>query len=86
MTTELEELRAKITETDNDIIEALELRMKLAEEVAEFKRENDISIEDKTRESQIINDRKLQTSLNEQFVEDIFKLIFKESKRVQNGN
>lgn len=86
MTTELEELRAKITETDNDIIEALELRMKLAEEVAEFKRENDISIEDKAREKQIINDRKLQTSLNEQFVEDIFKLIFKESKRVQNGN
>ena len=86
MTTELEELRAKITETDNDIIEALELRMKLAKEVAEFKRENDMPIEDKAREKKIINDRKSQTSLNEQFVEDIFKLIFKESKRVQNGN
>jgi len=86
MTTEFEDIRAKITEADNDMIEALETRMKLAEEVAEYKRENDMSIEDRLRESQIINDRKQKTALNEQFIEDIFKLIFKESKRVQNGN
>jgi len=83
MTTDFEALRAQITEADNEIIEALEERRRLIEEVAEFKKENDLPIEDKKREEQIVSDRKSQTTLNEQFIEDLFQLIFKESKRIQ---
>lgn len=83
MTTELEALRYQITEIDNEILEALESRMRLAEDIAEFKKENNMPIEDIQREEQIIKGRQLHTSLNEQFIENLFQLIFKESKRIQ---
>lgn len=83
MTTELEALRARIAEADVNLIEALEERMLIAEEVAEFKKENNLPIEDPTRETQVIAERKLHTALNKQFIEDLFQLIFKESKRIQ---
>ena len=86
MNNDLLELRARITEADNEIIEALELRMKLTEEIAEYKKEKNLPIEDKKREKEIISDRKLQTALSQQFIEDLFQLIFKESKKIQNDN
>ncbi|MEI7718721.1 MAG: chorismate mutase [archaeon] len=84
MNLELETIREKITGVDNEILELLEERIALAEEVADVKKENDLPIEDLTKEEEIIRQRKLHTSLNGDFVEAIMKLIIKESKKVQS--
>jgi len=80
---ELEELREKVTGVDNEILELLEERIELAKEIAETKIENNLPIEDTKREEKIINQRKLHTSLDGDFVESIMKVIIKESKKVQ---
>jgi len=83
MSFELEELREKITGIDNEILELLEDRMELSKEVAEVKKENNMFIEDLNREDEIIGQRKLHTSLEEDFVESLMKVIIKESKKIQ---
>jgi len=80
---ELEELRGKITILDNELLEMLETRNALSEEIAEVKKENDLPVEDIKREVEVIRQRKLHTSLNGDFVESLMKVIIKESKRVQ---
>jgi len=84
MNTDLIEIRSRITEIDNEIIELLEDRMSMAEDIAMLKEEEGMPIEDKKREFEIIEDRKMHTSLNPEFVEEVCELIFKESKRLQN--
>ena len=50
----LDEIRAKIDEKDNELLEVFLERMKLAAEVAKYKQENDLPILNKTRERDIL--------------------------------
>jgi chorismate mutase len=83
MNTDLIALRDKITEIDNEILELLEERMFLSGEIGELKKESGMKIEDLDYEKKMIEGRKLHVSLDSSFVEDLFKLILKESKRKQ---
>lgn len=78
----IENYRKKIDDIDFKIIELLAQRMKIVEEIGEWKRGNKISFFDQERytkmlESRVVFAKKL--NLNEDFVENIFQIIHKAS-------
>lgn len=81
-----EELRHKMDVADREIIEALARRMALVEELAEYKKENDVKILQLDRWQEIFSSRpewaeKLR--VNPKFVAELYKLIHIESIRRQ---
>lgn len=79
----LKEDREILDEIDKKIIDLLEDRMRIVKEVGHYKLSNNISIEDKNREKNIIE--KLETEIDDEFkniVDPIYRQIFKESKKL----
>jgi chorismate mutase len=78
----LENLRGKINEMDSDLLELLGNRMKVADQIGEFKRDNNISILQTTRWSEIL-EKSVQEGqklgLSEGFVMSILSAIHQES-------
>jgi chorismate mutase len=54
----LKQLRDKIDELDNQIIELLEKRFKVTNKISTYKKENNINVEDKNREQNILKKTK----------------------------
>lgn len=83
----LDEIRKRIDEIDSGILDLVAQRMQLAKPIAEYKNKGGMQLEDKTREREIIKKRiekYVQEGLGgENFIEDLFELLFKESKRLQ---
>jgi chorismate mutase len=83
---DLEELRKKINKIDNDLISLLFERTELSRKVAEYKKENNLEIYQPQREKEIIKEkRKLaeENNLDAEFIENLFKLIMENSKKIQ---
>jgi chorismate mutase len=81
-----EELRLKMDVADREIVEALARRMALVEELAEYKKENNVKILQLDRWKEIFNTRPEwaeKLHVNEQFVAELYKLIHIESIRKQ---
>ncbi len=82
----LEELRAVIDGIDDELVRILSRRMQIVSEIGEYKKENNITILQLKRWSEIINDRMIkadQMSLNKDFLEQILKIIHDESIQIQ---
>jgi len=80
----LESLRAGIDECDKQIIELLARRFELARKVGRYKTIHNLPILDETREMELLSDRRRQASVAGHYsIEDIFKLILEESRRIQ---
>ncbi|WP_295149629.1 shikimate kinase [uncultured Peptoniphilus sp.] len=80
---DLKEDRKILDGIDKKIIALLEERMKIIKEVGLYKLNNNISIEDKNREKEIIE--KLENEIDREFkniVDPIYKEIFRESKKI----
>ena len=80
----IENNRKKIDEIDEEIIRLLNERMKLSKEIGKIKQKNNISIEDKEREKELI--KKLfqkKEDLSEDFIEETYSIILKYSKKQQ---
>ncbi|WP_028298891.1 chorismate mutase [Olivibacter sitiensis] len=83
----LAELRKKIDVLDNQIIKQISDRMKIAEEIGEYKKSNSVTILQVSRWDEIVQQRvKLATalSLDEDFTKKLLELIHNESIRRQN--
>ena len=81
-----EELRQKMDAADHEIIEALARRMALIEELAEYKRENNVKILQLDRWQEIFTSRPewaKKLNVNDRFVAELYKLIHVESIRKQ---
>ena len=52
---DIKELREKLNAVDDELVAAFEKRMELAKQIAAYKRENNVSVSDRTREREIIN-------------------------------
>ncbi|WP_426060839.1 chorismate mutase [Hymenobacter sp. B1770] len=81
-----EELRQKMDVADREIVEALARRMALVEELAEYKKENNVKILQLDRWQEIFKTRQEWASrlhINEKFVGELYKLIHIESIRKQ---
>lgn len=89
MNTELEALREEINNLDKELLEILEERLCLCEEIAVIKTHTSVSPEgqkeqrDRREEAQIIQSAINSTSLDKKFVKNIFALILAESKSLQ---
>ena len=82
----LEELRNQVDSIDHDLVENLANRMKLIEEIGQYKNENDVTILQLERWKAILDSRKQWAralDMNMEFVEDIYKVIHAESIRKQ---
>ena len=79
------QLRQKIDDFDEEIIQLLKKRMRISKEVGKLKEELHIPIEDLTREKEIIKrlTRQAGRNLSEEQLIRIFTAVFKSSKLVQ---
>lgn len=82
----LEELRTEIDKTDGQLLQILAQRMKIIDEIGEYKKENDITILQMKRWAGILEDRLAigtNLGLDKQFLKHLLSLIHKESLQRQ---
>ena len=80
--TSLENLRAQINVVDDQLIELLGKRMKVADKIGELKKENNVAVLQSRRWNEILGKMVLegeQKGLSEEFVLRMFKAIHQES-------
>ncbi|WP_109829805.1 chorismate mutase [Reichenbachiella versicolor] len=84
----LKELRSDIDKIDAELIETLAQRMKIAEKIAEHKKDNEITILQPGRYDEIMENRVAQgkkVDLKESFVHDLYELIHDNSIKRQTA-
>jgi chorismate mutase len=84
----LEELRTKIDQFDNDLIETLVHRMDVVSKIGEWKKENNVSIYQSGRFEDIlksVHQKANEMGMSEDFAEIIFKAIHEESISIQTA-
>ncbi len=82
----LMKFRAEIKSINSQILKLLAKRAKISKKIGAYKKESRLKITDKKQEKEVFaklrkEARKLK--LNLRFVDDVFKRIVKESKRLQ---
>jgi chorismate mutase len=60
----------------------LKMRFKIVRQMSKYKKKNNMPVQDRAREIQIVKKR-MRRGLNKKFVSDFYKLLFKESRRIQ---
>jgi len=83
----LEKSRTEIDEIDTKIVELLAKRLEICKKLGKYKKKNNVPIQNKEREKQIIKDRAKKLKElgfdDEKFVQDLFELIMKKAREVQ---
>lgn len=82
----LKELRKEIDEINKNIIKLIVKRMKLAEEIVEYKKANALPIYIPEREKEVIeNVRKIakENNLDENMIEEVFWKIIEHTREMQ---
>ena len=85
-TENLNELRKQIDECDNNLIQELARRMRIANEIGTYKKEHDMTVLQTNRYNEILNKRAAQgeqLGMTPDFVKTIFEAIHEESVRIQ---
>lgn len=85
--TSLEDLRDQIDSIDKELIETLSARMKIVEEIGEYKKNNNVTTLQLNRWDALLKDRVIKgqsVSLNEEFVVELYRTIHKESIKRQS--
>lgn len=84
---ELATIRKELDQIDKELVSLLAKRLSLMPEVAQYKKRNKVDVDQPDREKEILEaKRKLAEKLdvNPDFIEELYKKIFQESKRIQN--
>ena len=85
-TENLSELRKQIDECDNNLIQELAKRMRVAREIGTYKKEHDMTILQTGRYNEILEKRGSQGALcgmDPEFIKKVFEAIHEESVRQQ---
>ena len=83
---ELDGLRMQIDKVDTLLIQCLAKRQETVKEIAEIKKQKNLQIFCPEREQEMVGKRKAlasQIDLDSDFIEDIFKKILENSKKIQ---
>ena len=83
----LDDLRLKIDKYDDDLLKTLDARMKIAEQIGQYKKEHNITILQPTRWEEIISKivaKGAEHNLSAEFLSTVFKAIHQESINKQN--
>ncbi len=86
--TEIDDLRAKIDELDDKLLQIFRERMKVSAAIGKYKFENNITVLQARRYEEILNTRRKQAeanNLNADFVVKVFEDIHEESVNIQNN-
>ena len=86
---ELDDLRKKIDEADEELLNIIAERLSLMPKIAAIKQSQNISINQETREKEVIEKirkKAVQRKLNPDFIEKIIIEIIQESKKIQEKN
>jgi chorismate mutase len=78
----LEELRIRIDKLDDEVLNLMEKRMNIAEEIGQFKKENNVTILQSNRWRDLLKKRiniGLSKGLSEEFIQKIYTAIHEES-------
>jgi chorismate mutase len=82
----LNQLRKDVQSINLEIVKLLAKRNSIVKKIGKYKKENKLQITDKKLEKKIfseLNKKSDALKLNKKFVNDVFKRIVKESKRLQ---
>ena len=85
---DLSKIREKISSIDHDLISLLSERLKMAEDIAVYKKCNNLPIYQPDRETQmLLHYRKLASvkNIDPDFIENIFNLIIREMRKNQSS-
>ncbi len=85
-TESLNQLRKQIDELDNNLMDLLTKRMRVSREIAEYKRQHNMTVVQTTRYSEILDKRAVQGQLcgmSPDFVKTVYEAIHSESVRQQ---
>ena len=86
MINHLKELRKRVDDIDVQLVELLEKRLNITKEMIDFKKQNNIQLEDKHREFQItehlaaIVSEENKTVLSKETINQIWKNVFEMTK------
>ncbi len=84
---ELTHYRKQIDHLDDELMDVLEKRMRIAEKIGYYKKEHDITIYQNMRWNEIVGKRLVQgreKNMSEEFVDKVFRAIHQESIKKQN--
>lgn len=79
--------REQLTQTDESIIQLLKNRMRISEQIGEFKKDKNHVILQSNRWEEALRNNVLKASaegISEEFVTQLFKLIHQDSIRIQS--
>ncbi|MBT3262288.1 chorismate mutase [Candidatus Woesearchaeota archaeon] len=77
---EINKLREKLDKIDLKLLKTLFKRNKITSKIKKIKKENELKLEDKTREKTILNRLNSKKLISKKTLENIYKEIFKQSK------
>jgi len=81
---DLQDLRQKIDEIDDELIRLFEQRMDIAAEIAQHKKANNLPIYDPARERQKLHDLSAKVKIERQaYIDALYILIFELSRSEQ---
>ena len=86
MNKEIESLRERIDEINNNFLSLLNEREKICKEIGEIKEQNGLEVKDEKREQEIMSKLREEAKgldLDEEHVEKVFRLIIENSRKVQ---
>ncbi|HCM75344.1 MAG TPA: 3-deoxy-7-phosphoheptulonate synthase [Cytophagales bacterium] len=83
---QLEQLREKIDQIDQELVEILSMRKQLIEKIGDYKKENNVTVFQLERWNEILNSRTdwgQSKNLSAKFIQEIYRAIHDESIRIQ---
>lgn len=83
---ELMKYRSEIDLIDKELVDLLEERFELAQQIGQYKKERNMNILNKDRENQVIekNLKLVENSNYKTYITEILKTIMEESKKLQS--
>ena len=86
MTKNLEDLRLEILDLDFRLVKILEKRAKISTKIGYIKTKENLKINVKSKEDEILNSlKKANKNLDQKYIEEIYEIIFHYSKKLQNS-
>lgn len=76
--------RKEINYIDNEIFSLLKKRFQISRKIGNYKKKNKLKIRDIKRENGLIKKAVKKSKLSKNFIRILYKIIFNESRRIQN--
>lgn len=80
---QLSEWRKEIDFVDREIMNFLVKRFEITKKIRRYKTLHSLPVMDKAREERVVQEKIGSSGLPRKFIQDLYKIIFEESRRIQ---